>query len=137
MSAEIELYQPTQFPHLWPAPVEVESTSEVIALIPDEVQIPVHPDVNLKVIVSSPDSECMKKCPIVQHGLSEIMNEPSEAVVKSLVRWVKGVNDNCNAGPQKNIRPRFFIVGSEIEVITCGSMLAKNHPRFNKSKTAL
>lgn len=99
------------------------------------MEVPLHPDLSESVvIITEPDSQCFPNCPIVMHGISEIMDEPDKAVIQSLVRWVEGVHEKCNVGPQVSRRPRFFIIGAEIEEVTCGSQLSKNHPKHRTSR---
>ncbi len=132
-STDIELYT-GQTPYFKLVP-HVDTPEQKIF---DErpMEVPLHPDLSESTVhITKPDSQCFPNCPIIMHGISEIMDEPDKAVVRSLVRWVEGVHEKCNVGPQVSRRPRFFIIGAEIEEVTCGSQLSKNHPKQRTSRT--
>ena len=135
ISHEIELYTgpPLNVDALRYANIPEESSDDTIP-----IEIPLHPDVPESVtLITQPEGKCFPDCPIIKHGISEIMDESDKAVVQSLVRWINNVHDACSAGPQKTTRPRFFIVGTEIEEITCGSHLSKHHPKQRTSRNQL
>ncbi len=98
-------------------------------------EVPLHPDLTESVVhITKPDSHCFPDCPIIKHGISEIMDEPNKEVVKSIARWIEGVHDECKVGPQTSRRPRFFIIGAEIEEVTCGSQLSMYHKKISTNR---
>lgn len=131
-STDIELYHGT------PAILRAMPDANVIDQLTNEsrIEVPLHPElIESTVHITRADSECFPDCPIIKHGLTEIMNEPNKAVIKSIIEWVNGVHEKCSAGPQRSIKPRFFIVGAEVEEVSCGSVLSRHHPKQRTSRT--
>lgn len=138
-STQIELYV-NQPPYLRILPL-VETPEEIPALAPDDTitEFSLYPEVSettVQIITKSAD-ECVPDCPIIKHGLSEIMSETDQTVIKSLTELIKNIHKECKVGPQKSNKPRFFVVGPEIEEITCGSALSKHHPKQRTSRTTI
>lgn len=132
-STSVELYKgPAPYLRMLPQEVITEQPPADYEII----DIPLHPELSESAVhIRNPDSKCFPDCPIIMHGISEIMDEPDLAVVQSIVNWVKGVNEKCYEGPQTTRRPRFFIVGAEIKEVTCGSQLSGHHKDLRTKRT--
>lgn len=74
---------------------------------------------------------CTLHCPVVQHAFIGASEAKDVATKKAFQDWGDTVKKDCKVGPQKSERPRLFVVGRTVTVITCGSFISRAYKDIN------